>query len=189
VGDQNGRACESICASRAHSVLFTVHYAFRIIAAGIKTVGRIPATVVRQIIVTAIHQDDGISSEPPVSRMYSDAEVSVTSVPEISMQVEMLLRLAPVAKDGRAVRDRSGVLVDTRTAVALVSANFLFAIRAGACGLVRVLLNVGPCSLTFLRLNALTCLAGLNVLFRLGFCLLLAGRLLLFVGHRLRADR
>ena len=45
--------------------------------------------------------------------MYSDAEVSVTSVPEISMQVEMLLRLAPVAKHGRAVR-HSSALVDTR---------------------------------------------------------------------------
>jgi len=120
--------------------------------------------------------------------MYSDAEVSVTPLPETSMQVEMLLRLAPVAKHGRAVR-HSSALVDTRASVALVSANSLLTISAGLCGLVRVLLNVGPCSLTFIWLNALTCLARLNVLFRFGFSFLLAGRLLLFVGRRLCADR
>ena len=62
--------------------LLTINYARRIIAAGIKPVGRIPAAVIGQIVVATIHQHDGIGSDPPIPGMCPDREVNISSIAE-----------------------------------------------------------------------------------------------------------
>src|SRR2546428_4697655 len=82
--------------------LVAVHYVLRIIAAGIKPVGRIPATVVRQIIRAALHYHDGVVSKPPDSIMRSDAKMNIGPFTDSSTQAELLLGLTPISEDGRA---------------------------------------------------------------------------------------
>ena len=83
--------------------LVAVNDAFWIIAARVKPESWIPTTVVRQIKVAAIDQDDRISAQPPIARMRSDTKVNVAAFTEVSVQLEMLTGLAAVSKNGRAM--------------------------------------------------------------------------------------
>jgi len=83
--------------------LFAVDYAIRKVAGWIKPVGRIPATVVRQIIVTTVHHHDGIGSQPPVTRMRSDAEVHVAPIPEATMKRKTFVGFRSVPEHCRTV--------------------------------------------------------------------------------------
>src|SRR5580704_9541448 len=84
--------------------LLAVNDTVGIVAAGIKPVGGVPATVVRQEVMATIHHHDGIGSQPPIARMRSDAEMHVAAVAESAMQRETFMHLAAVAENGCAVR-------------------------------------------------------------------------------------
>lgn len=173
--------------------LFAVNYAIRKIAAWIKPVGWIPAAVVRQIIVTAVHQDDGIRPQPPITRVRSDAKVHVGPIAEPTMQRKSLVRLGSVAEHRRAAGN-ARLFVDPRAGMSLVTTNFVFASDFRAFRSVHVLVdiavNVRPGPLTFSGLDVLATLTWLNVLFRSGRFRLWLRLLLLFVGRRgLCADR
>jgi len=81
----------------------TIDYADRVVAAEVKPVGGIPATVVGQIEVAAAHQQDGVVPEPPSSIVESNPKVKIISFTKALMQVYMLVGLVPISKDGRAV--------------------------------------------------------------------------------------
>ena len=81
----------------------TIDYADRVIAPRVKPVSGIPATVVGQIVVAAAHQQDGVVPEPPPSIVESDPKVKIILFTKVLMQVQMLVGLVPISKDGGAV--------------------------------------------------------------------------------------
>lgn len=85
-----------------NSGLFAVNYAIRKVARWIKPVGRIPAAIVCQVIVTPIHQHDGIGPEPPIPGMGSDAEMHVAPIADSTMESEALVGLSSATKHGGA---------------------------------------------------------------------------------------
>ena len=89
-------------ATDSRGASLAIHDALWIIAARIKTIGRIPATVVGQIIVATIHYYDGVAAEPPIPAVGPDPEMNVSPITEASTQVELLAGLASISKNGRA---------------------------------------------------------------------------------------
>src|SRR5436305_13260325 len=81
-----------------------IHYARRIITTGIKPIGRIPATIVGQIVVTTRHQHNAVALQPPVASMCSDLKVNITLIADRAMQTEALGGRAIISKDIHASR-------------------------------------------------------------------------------------